>query len=95
MKKILLRILEVPDGPSIDYKAVLTEVVRRPLDPQKGIGIQEMRNSIKVLDALDASNGSVELEDSEYDLLKQKLDSMPWSYADRRILQLIDDVSNA
>lgn len=93
MKHIELKVLG-PE-PAISYRDVLVEVVRRPSNPQAGIGIEEMRNSIRVLDALDASNGTLELEDADYELLKSKLLSMPWSVADRRILTLIEDVSAA
>lgn len=95
MKSIPLKTLDAPDGPSIEYQQVLREVVRRPLDPQKGVDIAEMRASIRVLDAIDNANGVLELEDADYDLLKVKLTSMPWNIVDKRIIQLIDDVSNA
>lgn len=95
MKSIPLKILDVQDGPSIEYAQVLREVVRRPLDPQRGVDITEMRASLKVLDAIDASNGTLELEDADYDHLQTKLNAMPWNVVDRRILTLIDDVSNA
>jgi hypothetical protein len=93
VKSIPLRTLG-PE-PAISYRDVLVEVVRRPLNPQQGIGIAEMRASIKVLDALERSNGTLELEDSDYEHLKAKLDVMQWSVADRRILTMIEDVSAA
>lgn len=81
--------------PAVVYADVLREVVRRPLNPQAGANIAEMRQSIRVLDVLDAANGSLELEDADYQHLKAKLDAMPWNVVDRRLVQLIDDVDNA
>lgn len=93
MKRIELKTLG-PE-PTIDYKTILIEVVRRPLNPRDGIGIEEMRASIKVLDAIDASNGTLELEDADYQTLRQKLDAMKWNLVDSRILRLVEDVTNA
>ena len=96
MKKIILKTLDAPDNsPPIEYASVLREVVRRPLNAQQGIQIAEMRQSLRVLDAIDASNGTLELEDADYALLKEKINAMPWSMADRRIIELVDDVNNA
>jgi len=95
VKSIPLKTLEATDGPAIEYAQVLREVVRRPLDPQKGIDITEMRSSIRLLDAIDAANGTLELEDADYAVLKDKLDHMAWNVADKRIVQLIDDVNGA
>lgn len=96
MHRLELKSLDASDGsPAIQYVQILTEVVRRPLDPQKGVDIAEMRQSIRVLDALDSANGTLELEDADYALLKDKLTRMPWSLVDRRILMLIEDVENA
>jgi hypothetical protein len=95
VKKIILKTLPDARLGDIDYKVVLTEVVRRPLDPQRGVSIQEMRESLKVLDALESANGTLELEDSDYEHLLQKLTAMPWNVVDRRLVQLVDDVTSA
>jgi hypothetical protein len=95
MKHIPLKTLPDAQRGDIDYRAVLIEVVRKPLDPQRGADITEMRQSIRVLDALESANGTLELEDSDYAHLKEKLEHMPWNVVDRRIVQLIDDVSSA
>lgn len=93
MKKLELKTLG-PE-PAISYREILIEVCRRPLNPREGINIAEMRASLKVLDALDEANGTLELEDADFAHLKTKLDNMGWNVADRRILQLVDDVSKA
>ena len=93
MKTIPLKTLG--PAPEIDYASVLKEVIRRPLNPAQGASIDEMRQSIRVLDKLEAANGTLELEDADYQHLTQKLTQMPWNLIDRRIIQLIDDVTNA
>jgi hypothetical protein len=81
------------DEPPIEYAEILKAVIRRPLNPQAGADIAEMRQSIRVLDALEKANGTLELEDADYQHLKTKLTAMPWNVIDRRIVQLIDDVA--
>lgn len=97
MKHIPLKTL--PDrylsGPDIEYAQVLREVVGRPLNAQQGVGIAEMRQSLRMLDAIDAANGTLELEDEDYALLLEKLLAMSWNRVDKRIIQMIDDVSLA
>jgi hypothetical protein len=96
MKTIPLR--ELPGEPGTEplrYSQVLGEVIRRPLDPRQGITLDEMRQSLRVLDALEVANGALELEDADYQHLKTKLLAMPWNLVDRRIVTLVDDVAGA
>jgi hypothetical protein len=105
MKRIPLRTLSDPSFQpgSADFAAnvivwadVIKQVIRRPLDQQKGADIEELRKGIRVLDAVDKSDGKVlALEDADYEHLKEKTHAMPWAMVDRRILQFIDDVDNA
>lgn len=94
MKRIQLKTFDQPE-PRVDYAEVLALVTRRPLDPQRGADIAEMRMSLRILDALEAADGTLELEDADYEHLKTKLLAMPWAVVDKRIVQLVDDVSNA
>src|SRR4030095_6591706 len=95
MKKIPLKTLPDPRLGDIVYQDVLGEAVRPPLDVQRGASIEEMRQSIRVLDAIDAANGTLDLEDSDYQHLKQKLAAMQWNVVDRRLVQLVEDVEGA
>lgn len=95
MKRIPLKTLPDARTGDIVYQDVLREVIRRPLDPQKGADIPEMRQSIRVLDALESANGVLELEDSDYEHLKAKLGAMQWNIVDKRLVTLCDDVNGA
>ena len=99
MKRVPLKVLPDPNqagGPDIvDYRQVIIAVVRRPLDPQRGVDIEEMRRGIRILDAVDAARGTVlELDDADWEHLLQKLNVMPWALVDRRVMQFIDDMTN-
>jgi hypothetical protein len=104
MKRIQLRV--IPDDRAtpgtaeytanvLDWSEAIRQVLRRPLDPQKGADIEELRRSIRVLDALEVANGTLELEDADWDHLCQKVRAMQWAFVDRRIVHLIDDVLDA
>jgi hypothetical protein len=106
MKRI--RLLSLPDprfsSPSmpeyepnlVDYRSVIEQAIRVPLDRQQGATIDEMRKGIRVLDALDKSRDQVlELEDADWDFLKQKVEKMPWAMVDRRFVQFHDDITQA
>jgi hypothetical protein len=98
MKSITLR--TVPSNSStmegdLDWAEVIRQVIRRPMDPQTGVTIEEMRKSVRVLDALEKSNGTLELEDADWEHLKEKTLKMPWGVIDSRILQFVDEVTMA
>jgi len=81
----------------VDYRATIEQCIRVPLDRQSGATIDEMRRSIRVLDALDATSpsGVLELEDADWEFLKQKVEKMPWGIVDRRIVRFNDDIMEA
>jgi hypothetical protein len=79
----------------ITYASIIEQAVRIPLDRQSGATIDEMRRGIRVLDALDHANGSLELEDADWEFLRQKVERMPWSQVDRRFVRFYDDVMSA
>jgi len=65
--------------------------------PGKPISVDEMRKRVRILDALDAmgDTGRMHLEEAEYALLKEALQTFPWGQASRLVVNLIDDVDNA
>jgi hypothetical protein len=106
MKRI--RLLSLPDprfphpgdpnyeNARVDYRRLVEDAIRVPLDREKGANIDEMRKGIRVLDALDASQHEVlELEDADWEFLKQKVEKMPWAMVDRRFVQFHDDITGA
>ncbi|HYW88805.1 MAG TPA: hypothetical protein VFB50_13610 [Chloroflexota bacterium] len=98
MKRILLKSLPDPRDPTnrIDYRELVEQVVRVPLNRQTGATIDEMRRSIRVLDALEAAEQDVlTLEDSDWQILKEKVEAFPWGMVDRRLLEFYDDVTSA
>ena len=100
MKRIALLTLRdanCPDPNIVDlgYRQLVESAVRVPLDRQAGASIDEMRKGIRVLDALDRAQEVLELEDADWDFLKQKVERMPWAMTDRRFIQFYDDIVQA
>ena len=81
--------------PTLESRAVLRDVIRRAADPQRGVDLLELRQSIRVLDALERADGTLEIEDADYDHLKAKLLGFTWGLVDRRLARVIDDVLDA
>lgn len=80
----------------VDYRDIIENAIRFPLDRQTGATVDEMRKGIRILDALDRAQGDVlELEDADWDFLKQKVEKFPWAGTDRRFLRFYDDVTGA
>jgi hypothetical protein len=101
MKRILLKSVPDPKDPlneanRVDYRALVEQVVRIPLNRQTGATIDEMRKGIRVLDALDSSVDDVlVLEDADWQILKDKVEAFPWGMVDRRLVAFYDDVVSA
>jgi len=94
MKRVVLRTMPDQNYGTLSWADIVQQVIRRPLDG-RGADIDELRRGIRVLDALDAANGSVELEDADWEHLRQKVQAMQWGFVDRRIVQFVDDVNTA
>lgn len=97
MKRIPLRRLvgEVPED-MVRWDDVIRQVIRQPQDRQRGADIEEIRSGIRILDALEHSDGQLlELEDRDWEHLRDKTRAMQWMVVDRRILRFCDDVLEA
>ena len=92
MKTITLKTFSTPLGGALGYSDILKMVINTPLNRERGFDANDMRTTIKIMDKIDAANGTLELEDTEHVALKQKLDAFPFAMAHRDLLDLIDEV---
>jgi len=78
---------------------LLTQVVKQPLGSaaRGGTVIEQMRLDIRLMDKLDAAQGAqtLDLEDADWGHLTTKLRAFPFGLADKRIVEICDDVFNA
>jgi hypothetical protein len=96
MKRIPLRRMPDPDGSILESIEVLRQIIRKPLDMQRGADIDEVRKGIRLLDRLEQCDSNVlEIEDADWEHLVAKTRAMQWAIIDRRLLTIVDDVLDA
>lgn len=78
----------------ISYRAQLKEIMRNPSDP-KGADYEEVRRSLRVLDALDGEDVVLKLEDADFEYMKQRILKARWPVIDKFVMTFIEDVTNA
>ena len=80
----------------VDYRLLIENAVRVPLNRETGASIEEMRKGVRILDALDRARDDVlSLEDADWEFLKTKVDKLPWAGTDRRFVRFYDDIMQA
>ena len=94
MKSIELKEVDL-DGNTLSYKKELGQIIKTPSDPNSGASIEEMRGAIRVLDALDNSEDTLELEDADYKWLVTRMASARFGIVHPAIVQFVDDVTSA
>lgn len=97
MKVIELKKEKMQDDVYFDYAEMIQAVVASPLNPQQGADINEMRSSIRVLDALEGlkAGDTLELKDTDYNHLKLKVEAFKWRQVHKVIVQFVEDIVNA
>lgn len=97
MKRIPLKVtsIELLDGTvqPLDYKDYIRGIVKSPLDPNKGIGVDEMFGSLRVLTALDKAGDVLELEDADFEFFVTKIKAARFMTVDANIAQFVKDVT--
>ena len=96
MKIIELKVLGEKDKVGyVDYKALIKTIVQIPSDPRQGLNIDEVKKSVRVLDALEEAKDKLTLEDADYNLLRTKVNAFKFSYAHKNIVTFADDITGA
>jgi len=95
MKQIQLKTVDIEvqgQVKPLSYKGELQIIFRSPSDPSKGATVEEMRRSIRILDALEKSTDVLELEDADFDYLKSRVPNAKFAFVHPAIVQFVDDV---
>lgn len=101
MKLVELKIIEKFDDngkpDNLDYREFLIQIVRTPLDPARGMSVDDMRKSVRVMDILeDAVSGStIEMEDADHEFMRQRVEGARYMRADKAIVTFVDDIIHA
>ena len=85
------------DANALNYRDLMMQIVRAPTDPRAGAAIEEIRQSLLVLDALEeaAKQNHVVLEDAWWRTLRDKVKVYKFAFAHRAIADFVDAIENA
>lgn len=88
---------EQAEADRVDYIACIRQVVRAPLNPMAGVGLEEMEKGLRVLKALDGKKlwDVLELEDADWQHLCEKVRAARWSVVDERLVRFSHTILNA
>lgn len=62
---------------------------------QTGVKIDEMRQRLRILDAVEKANGAILIEDSDYALLSRLVKEFPFALCSRDLVDVIDGILGA
>ena len=88
MVKIENKEIEIK-GSKTDYKDLLKAC--NDQTPERGFSVTEMKNRLRISDALDKEN--IELEDSDFTNLKSLVNSMSWAVADKALVDFVEYIN--
>lgn len=82
--------LEVTQGTKSTYAQICCMVVKST--PQ-AISISDMRDRLRLIDILEKSDKTIDLEDADYKALMRLLNEFKWPTVHKGIVQLMDDMA--
>jgi hypothetical protein len=82
---------------TIKYHQLLLGLLRSPMNPQAGVGIEEMEKSLDIIKLLkDLKERDVlELEEEQHQFLLKKLEVMRFNAVDERLVTFVHTIKNA
>ncbi len=100
MKQLELKTGEINEGchfcskPEAAKARTYGDLIRGCLDhhDNRGFTLKDLRERCRIEKALDTSNGTLELEDADVDVLKRLMNSMRWGVRNTFVLEFCDEV---
>lgn len=89
LKKTSLKLNEDKEA---TYKDLILFCVNAP--KQGGFSIQEIRQRLKITDAVEASDDMLQLEDTEAQALEEIIAEFKWGSVHKDIVQFVEDIQN-
>jgi len=92
MKTLENKEIELQGGAdeTMDYAFFIRQILKTP--KQGGLNYNQVVTQLKIEDALDESNGEIELEDAEAASLLALVNAHQWGIAHRDIPKFVEDV---
>ena len=93
MKKIANKRTEVSDGQ--DNKATYADFVKACANNQiqQGFSVQDIRDRLRIVEAVEKADGEIKLEDADFENLKQYVQNMRWAIVHPDILEFCDYIT--
>ena len=73
-------------------KDMIKDFVSNASSAQQPMSIDDIRNAVKILDVLEASQDNLILEDAQYNWLVAKIKGMRFLKASRELLEFLDGI---
>ncbi len=90
MKTLELKSFTIEGAKETTYKDLIKACVNNV--GQQGATMEEQRKRMRILDALESSDTSLELEDADANLLKGLVQSMQWAIVNKNLVEFGDAV---
>ena len=88
-----MKTIELKKRSKADDRELLKQVVT--MHTVNGCTVGQMRTLVKIADKLDAANGTLTLEDTEYETLVRYFDGFQFAMAHQDIVDLADAIKGA
>ena len=93
MKEIILKILDEESKVNkLSYKEIILTILKTPT--KDGLTIEDIRQSVKIIEKIEPAKEAVQFEDAEYNYLKKKINAFKWAIPHKNIITFIDDYNN-
>lgn len=84
---------ELPEVQSMMYADLAKLCIDSP--PQGGFTVDEMRKRLKIAERLDTANARIELEDAEFDKLRELIGQYRWGLMHPDVIAFVDAIEGA
>ena len=97
MKELLLKKvpMKTPAGQDmiLDYAEYIKAIIGSPNEGQKGLSVDEMRKSIRVIDAVESARDEVAaFEDADFEYLKIRIGGAKFLFADQNFVDFVESI---
>ena len=87
-----MKTIDLKEAGQIKTKDIIALVIGNAPPGSAGVRPAEMRQRVRILDALEGANGELKLEDADYGLLKTTVEQFPFAVANKDLLAVLDGI---
>lgn len=100
MKHVSLKVVDCKDPSGkpfvLNYKTNLIGIMSLPLDPRGGIKVDEIRKSLRVLDAIaNGNDDGFDIEDADFDHMCQKVKNATFQFVHQAFADFVEETCSS